>query len=234
MSIIVVDQLEMIENRGLRINLGKQSMVLVLLPERVVYIPSLNALLIADTHFGKAGHFRKAGIPIPEVLHDQDLKKLEKLISSYQINDVYFLGDLFHSALNDSWWTLVEFSKQQINVKFHLIMGNHDILPLSFYQHDHWIVHEQGLILGDLILTHEPLENIPRDLINLCGHIHPGFTLKGKGRQRITLPCFFYSNQRFVLPAFGRFTGLVSMKRTIDTQIYVIAEDRVVEIPQVL
>nr|WP_262916603.1 ligase-associated DNA damage response endonuclease PdeM [Belliella kenyensis] len=202
---------------------------MILLPERVIYIPSWGALLIADTHFGKAGHFRKAGIPIPEALHEEDLAKLSTLIREFGISDIYFLGDLFHSELNDSWWTLMEFTQQHERVTFHLIMGNHDILPASCYQHQQWKVYDEGLIKENFILTHEPLENVPDGFINVCGHIHPGLTLRGKGKQKMTLPCFYYNNQRLVLPAYGRFTGLVGMQGTSEDQFFVIANDKIVE-----
>ena len=44
---------------------------LTILPEKAVWIDSMAVLLIADFHFGKASHFRKSGIPIPEKVHDQ-------------------------------------------------------------------------------------------------------------------------------------------------------------------
>jgi uncharacterized FlgJ-related protein len=44
-----------------------------LLPEKAAFIPESATLLIADPHFGKATHFRKAGIPIPEQIFLKDL-----------------------------------------------------------------------------------------------------------------------------------------------------------------
>jgi metallophosphoesterase superfamily enzyme len=105
-----------------------------LLPEKAVWISEWAVLLIADLHFGKAAHFRKSGIPIPEKVHDQDYIQLNSLISRYSPKQVYFLGDLFHSSWNEQWETLLIFFGQFPNSTFHLVVGNHDILPAEKYQ----------------------------------------------------------------------------------------------------
>jgi metallophosphoesterase superfamily enzyme len=46
---------------------------LVLLPERAIWFPKYETLLVSDTHLGKGSHFRKAGIAIPTVLKQEDL-----------------------------------------------------------------------------------------------------------------------------------------------------------------
>ncbi|WP_332911906.1 hypothetical protein [Algoriphagus boritolerans] len=71
--------------------------------EKAVWMPALKVLLIADLHFGKAAHFRKSGIPIPEPIHDADLSQLNKLQEELQPTQTYFLGDLFHSDWNSQW-----------------------------------------------------------------------------------------------------------------------------------
>ena len=38
---------------------------IALLPERALYWPAQHTLIVADLHWGKAGHFRKNGIAIP-------------------------------------------------------------------------------------------------------------------------------------------------------------------------
>lgn len=200
------------------------------LPEKALFFPAQKALLLADPHFGKAAHFRKAGVPISETLHEEDLLKIESLIQSTGCSKVYFLGDLFHSDLNESWWAVEELLDHYPDVAFHLIKGNHDILPKACYESGKWQIHEESTLLGQLLLSHEPLENVPHGLVNICGHIHPGISLRGKGRQKVTLPCFFYSQRRLIMPAFGRFTGLAIMTCTKDDQAYVIADNKVIKV----
>lgn len=203
---------------------------LQLLPEKAIFVDELGSLLIADPHFGKAAHFRKAGIPIPEKLHIGDLMTIQKLIQTYNPKHLYFLGDLFHSDLNIAWNDLETFAEYHPEIIFHLIKGNHDILPEAVYRSDIWKVHVEPLLIGDLILSHEPMKDIPSNRLNLCGHIHPGISLYGTGRQKLTLPCFFVSPNQIILPAFGRFTGLYTMKCGKDDNAFVIADKKVIPV----
>lgn len=201
-----------------------------LLPEKAIYLDEFRSILIADPHFGKAAHFRKAGIPVSEKLHIGDLMIIQGLIQKYNPEHLYFLGDLFHSDWNFAWNDLETFADYHPQTNFHLIKGNHDILPETVYRSDLWKVHTGKLNLGHMILSHEPLTDIPPEKINLCGHIHPGVSLYGTARQKLTLPCFFVSTNQIILPAFGRFTGLFTMKCGKNDNAYVIAEKKVIPV----
>jgi DNA ligase-associated metallophosphoesterase len=201
-----------------------------LLPEKAVFLPQFESLLIADPHFGKAAHFRKAGIPVTEKVHIHDFVKIQKLIERHEPTDIYFLGDLFHSDWNESWNDLELFAGNFSGCQFHLIKGNHDILPEELYRSEIWKVHPESLILGDFILTHEPMYEVPEGLFNFCGHIHPGISLYGTGRQRLTLPCFFLSGRQLILPAFGRFTGLYGMKCEKSDQAFAVTDKKVIPV----
>lgn len=201
-----------------------------LLPEKAVLMPRHHALLIADPHFGKAAHFRKAGIPIPEKVHVQDFLKIQKLIQAYAVREVYFLGDLFHSDWNTSWTDLEEFAGYFPGCRFHLVKGNHDILPERLYQSGVWEIHPKPVTLGNFLLSHEPEEEFPTDLYNFCGHIHPGIALYGAGKQRMVLPCFFQKERQMVLPAFGRFTGVVNLAAGTNDRAFAIAGKKVIEV----
>jgi len=107
-----------------------------LLPEKAIYLPEHEALLIADPHFGKAAHFRKAGVPVPETVHSEDYQKIKKLIETFNPLSVIFLGDLFHSDFNTSWLDLEAFRNLFSEQEFHLVKGNHDILPEQFTVQD--------------------------------------------------------------------------------------------------
>lgn len=201
-----------------------------LLPEKATYLKDFKSLLIADPHFGKAAHFRKAGIPVSEKVHVGDFMVIQNLIQKYNPENLYFLGDLFHSDYNNAWNDLETFAEYHSTIRFHLIKGNHDILPAAVYRSDLWKVHTEYLNIGQMILSHEPWTNVPSEKINLCGHVHPGISLYGVGRQKLTLPCFFVSPDQIILPAFGRFTGLFTMKCSKNDNAYVIAEKKVIPV----
>ena len=183
---------------------------LALLPEKAIWIESLRILLLADLHFGKASHFRKAGIPIPEQVHDLDYIRIEKLIQKYNPAHTYFLGDLFHSSWNEQWEDLLTFLSQFQESTFHL-------------------VHAKSVILESLLLSHEPITP-PEGMLTVCGHIHPGILLKGKGKQSVRIPCFHYSEDVLVMPSFGNFTGLFLINGKKSDYLWGIAEERVIPI----
>jgi DNA ligase-associated metallophosphoesterase len=200
-----------------------------LLPEKAVWIDSMGVLLIADLHFGKAAHFRKSGIPISEKVHEQDYQMMTSLVLKYSPKQVYFLGDLFHSSWNEEWENLLSFLGLFPTTSFHLVVGNHDILPSEKYKDSRLMVHTHPITLGALLLSHEPTLP-PSGFLNVCGHIHPGILLKGKAKQRIRIPCFHYSENVLVLPSFGNFTGLALIKGQKNDGVWGIADDRLIPI----
>ena len=64
----------------------------------------------------------------------------------------------------------------------------------------------------------------------LSGHIHPGVKIKGKARQIITLPCFYFGQTNAVLPAFGKFTGKATIKLKEQEISFAVAGKKIVPI----
>ncbi|MEO1450115.1 MAG: metallophosphoesterase, partial [Bacteroidota bacterium] len=73
---------------------------LILLGEKALYWPERRALLMADLHLGKAGHFRKHGVPVSGAVMQQDLDRMTTLIAAFEVSELIMLGDLFHSYHN--------------------------------------------------------------------------------------------------------------------------------------
>ncbi len=203
---------------------------LELLPEKAIYIRDTKILIIADIHLGKTSHFRRNGIPIPGKSAEKDYEQLAKLITKTLPENIIFLGDLFHSDYNKEWDVFCAFMKQFPKLNFILIKGNHDILEERHYKDTCLSVVEDRMENEQFIFTHEPLKIIPGNKINFCGHIHPGFTLIGKGLQRITLPCFYFHKNILILPAFGSLTGLYLLEHEKDAAVFVIVKDKVIEV----
>jgi DNA ligase-associated metallophosphoesterase len=203
---------------------------LTFLREKAIWIQSLRILLLADLHFGKAAHFRKSGIPIPEPVHDADLYQLKKLQDEYRPASTYFLGDLFHSDWNSQWEYFKQFLEHFPNTEFHLVKGNHDVLSPLAYRQSKLKIHNEPLTLGSLILSHEPMEIITLGHLNLCGHIHPGVRLIGKARQSVRIPCFYQSGSQLILPAFGNFTGLAMVNHKTGDQIWGITPEKIIPV----
>jgi len=199
-----------------------------LLPEKALWLTELKTLVIADVHWGKIDHFRKAGIPVPLKGNDRNIELLISLINRYKPKRLIFLGDLFHSRYNGEWETLGQVKRAFAHCSFELIIGNHDILSERQYERHKILLHPERLQLNDLWLTHEPLKEIPNGLFNLAGHIHPGAHLVGAGKQSITLPCFHLKENQCILPAFGSFTGLARVKPKPGEKVFVVADEKVI------
>jgi uncharacterized protein len=203
--------------------------VFELLLNKAMYWPKFNTLLLADLHLGKINHFRKSGIPLPSKANDRNIELLVDLIHKIKPDRVLCLGDLFHSYYNPEWEVFGELVKHFSGVSFELILGNHDIMSDLQYKRKGIRLHDE-LRMGNFILTHHPMENVESGYYNLAGHIHPGICLYGRGRQALTLPCFYFGQQQALLPAFGVFTGLARIKPMRDDKVFVILEDKIMEV----
>ena len=201
---------------------------LFLLPEKAMYWAAKKMLLIADLHLGKSAHFRKNGIAVPNQAEQKNWLLLHKLFKEYEPERVCFLGDLFHSTHNKEWEVFGELIDSYPNIDFELVQGNHDILPPELYEKLGFKVHP-SLLEEPFSLTHEPLEE-KGIYYNLAGHIHPGVQLKGKGNQRHRAACFYFNNTGGILPAFGSFTGLYTVKPKKTDQVFVVTGEVVIAI----
>ena len=62
------------------------------------------------------------------------------------------------------------------------------------------------------------------------GHIHPGVTLRGGGKQSLSFACFYFGETYAVLPAFSRFTGLYNLRPQMSDKVFAIVKDEVIKI----
>ena len=202
---------------------------LELWPQKAVLWKKRNLLFIADLHLGKINHFRKSGIPVPSKANDRNLELLIDVLNITKPERVICLGDLFHSHYNPEWEVFGEVVKHFGNISFELVLGNHDIMSRIQYARKGIILHDT-LRLDPFIFTHHPLPEIEMQCYNIAGHIHPGVNLRGKGKQSLTLPCFYFGQCAGLLPAFGMFTGLAKIRPKKEDKIFVIVEDKIMEV----
>ena len=193
-------------------------------PTGALFWEDQNALLISDVHLGKVSHFRKHGVAIPGNAVSKNFHQMNKAIEHFKPAKIFFLGDLFHSVMNNEWelfeeWLLI---MQPVVI---LIAGNHDIIHFSYYEKLNVKVHNE-LTIDNFLLTHHPTDR--EHFFNFSGHIHPAVLMRGVGRQYLKLPCFFKKPNQMILPAFGEFTGTYYMIPTEHDCVYAIIEDEVI------
>lgn len=206
---------------------------LQLLPERALYWPAQRMLMVADAHFGKAARFRTLGVPVPSGTTADNLQVLDALVDRHAVQRVVFLGDLMHGRLlpgSATCHALIGWRRRRPALSLELVPGNHDRhageLPAAL----DICVHRDPYHVGPFALRHHP-EALPGRYV-LAGHVHPVVTLHGSGRDRLRAPCFTFGAALGVLPAFGAFTGGFVVERSAAVQVFVIAGERVLELPQ--
>lgn len=208
------------------------------LPDRAIWWPSESTLIVSDLHLGKAAHFRRHGIAVPNAVNANTLERLSALVSSHRPRRLLVLGDLFHSEENKEWlefqaW-LASLNAEPWFDEFRLVEGNHDILHPSAFEGMR-LERSAQWSLGAWIFAHDPadLTDLPDGMRGVAGHLHPALSLVGKGRQSLKLPCWWYSEEHRVLvvPTFGTFTGSVSVKPKSGDACWVTTGEAVVAVP---
>lgn len=203
----------------------------LLSPHRALYFVALKTLIISDLHLGKINHFRKAGINVPSAANHSNTETLIELLMDFKPERVIFIGDLFHSAYNSEWEVLGQVIHNFPSCSFELVPGNHDIMGMGQYQKHNILWHEPEYSLTHRItLVHEPTPSPKKSMYYISGHIHPAITIFGKGRQSLTLPCFWFGKQQGLLPAFGVFTGMKSLKYEVGDHVFAIVNKKVMDV----
>jgi len=200
-----------------------------MLPQKAVFWKEAKTLLVSDLHLGKVTHFRKEGIAIPSAAFGDNFKRLDELILTNNVYRIIFLGDLFHNRHNAEWELFAKWRNKYHSVEMIIVLGNHDILPLRLFDENKITVYDDEYREAQFIFAHHPETKFENGMYIFCGHIHPVFCLRAKGRQSIKLPCFVFDEMQAVLPSFGVFTGGYEMKVKEGRRIFMIAKDEILE-----
>jgi len=205
-------------------------------PERSLFWEEENTLVIADMHLGKSGHFRKAGIAIPQSVYKADLQRLISQLYLFKVDRLIIAGDLTHSTANKELDLFIKWRKDFSLLHIDLVKGNHDILDDSWYSEAGITVSAKQLKTGPFIFLHDlkhhsQLEEEDKNLYAFTGHMHPGIHIRGQGRQSLTFPCFYFAKDFCVLPAFSRFTGTFNVKPVKGETVFAVVQDSIMQLP---
>lgn len=206
-----------------------KNQTLLLSPNRAAFWQKQQALILSDLHIGKGGHFRKAGIPVPGQVQDEDLQRLGRLVEQFDPRKIIVVGDMFHSHENLDLEKFRQWREVQNDLEVILVKGNHDILKKEKYGELGVKLVQDGYSLESFVFSHHPPENGHENGFTFSGHLHPGVMVQGPGRQRLRFPCFWFSASWMVLPAFSNFTGLALVKPADREQVAAIVEGELVE-----
>lgn len=197
--------------------------------QRSIFWEEQKALIVSDLHFGKTGHFRKSGIAVPQSVYKEDLQRLIDLLNYFKPEQLIVAGDFFHSHANTELNWFQKWREDFAWLKIVLVKGNHDILNDNWYKESNIEVMENEWQVNSFLFTHNHCEE-REDVYTFCGHIHPAVVINGAGRQSLRFPCFYFTNNYCILPAFSKFTGVVAFNASSAKSVYAIVENKLMKV----
>jgi DNA ligase-associated metallophosphoesterase len=202
---------------------------LLLLPERAVYWPAQQTLLVADAHFGKPAAAR-AGAPAGTNT-SESLARLDRILARHPAKRLVFLGDFFHDRHSKTDATLARLAawrEARDRLELLLVRGNHDGRAGDPPAELRVRVVPEPFRIDPFSLCHEPSES--KKGFAIAGHLHPAIVLRGRAEDRTRLPCFWIASDYAVLPAFGDLDGSYLIQRRAGDQVFVVADDHVLPV----
>ena len=182
----------------------------ILTAERTLFWEEQRTLVIADLHVGKTGHFRKSGINIPQSVYKDDLHRLLAQLLFFNAKTLIIAGDLTHSSVNKEMDLFRKWRDDFPDLDVHLARGNHDVLNTAWYEKAGIVVHNEPFAVGPFLFVHDIMQTAlasGNEQYIFSGHVHPAVTMRGRAKQSLRFPCFYFGKQYCILPAFSRFTG---------------------------
>jgi DNA ligase-associated metallophosphoesterase len=207
--------------------------------ERTMFWEDEKSLIVSDLHFGKTGHFRKSGIPIPASVYKEDLQRLVEQIQYFQPRELIIVGDMFHSRENRELDLFLKWRSDFLDIDFRLIRGNHDVLEEGWYKSAGIQLSPQTLSRQQFHFVHDITDHLTGKAeyeVTLTrgrsyffsGHIHPAIRIYGSGKQSLCFPCFYFGKKYAVLPAFSRFTGTAVIYPDAEEYVFAIVNQELI------
>jgi DNA ligase-associated metallophosphoesterase len=174
-----------------------------------LHAPEFRALLVADLHLEKGTSLARRGVHLPPYDTRQSLATLAAVLKDMRPERLIFLGDSFHDGEArqridaDDLKSLRAITSTVDTV---WITGNHDPAPPADIGGR--IVSEMAL--GPVMLRHQA-RALDTGEAEISGHLHPAAAIHARG-QRIRCRCFIADQQRLIMPAFGSYTGALSVR----------------------
>ena len=171
-------------------------------------------LVVSDLHLEKGSSFAARGVLLPPYDTVATLSRLAAVIARHDPRSVIALGDSFHDRKAHE--RLAPADRQavaalQARRDWIWIAGNHDpALP-----RDIGGVVASEVAVGGIVFRHEPTGAAGE----IAGHLHPKARVTTRGRT-MERRCFASDGMRAVMPAFGAYTGGLSIRDAAFQKIF--------------
>ncbi len=222
-----------------------------------VFLTGPAVLGLCDLHIGYEASLQAEAVAIPDFQLEIMMKRLEKLLDSFEPDIVVINGDLKHEFSRNRAQEWVEINTildmlARDGADVRVVRGNHDNY-LKTILAKRGVEMAGSFEVGDFVFVHghNPLEpdNVNQDSIGerfkIYGHEHPVIRLKDEIGAIMTLPCFLHdpANKFLIMPAFSPLasgTNVTSPSRTFmikelrdkelaDAKIYAVGDDGILD-----
>ena len=201
-----------------------------------LHVPELSTLIISDLHLEQGTSLARRGIRVPPFDTAITITLLESVVAKFAPQRLIFLGDSFHDDEGETRVEEAQMQRLQSLAQAHecfWICGNHDPSPprhLAGHAADH-------ILLGPITLRHEPAR-LRKGEFEIAGHLHPGCAVTQRSR-RVSGKCFIADERRLIMPAFGAYTGALSVHspafgslfKSEATQAWMLGRERIYKFP---
>ena len=163
-------------------------------------------LVVSDLHLEKGSSFATRGVLLPPYDTVATLSRLAAVIARHDPRTVIALGDSFHDREAHGRLSVTDrdaITALQTRRDWIWISGNHDpSLPSDLGG-----VVASEVAVGPIAFRHEPTGASGE----IAGHLHPKARVATRGRS-LERRCFACDGERAVMPAFGAYTGGLSIR----------------------
>ncbi|MEH2505694.1 DNA ligase-associated metallophosphoesterase [Bradyrhizobium sp. AZCC 1578] len=171
-------------------------------------------LVVSDLHLEKGSSFAVRGVLLPPYDTVATLSRLAAVIARHDPRMVIALGDSFHDRDAHQRLSAPDrdaLSAMQARRDWIWISGNHDpALPPDL---GGTVANE--VAIGPIVFRHEPTGAAGE----IAGHLHPKARVATRGRS-MERRCFASDGERAVMPAFGAYTGGLSIRDPAFAKIF--------------
>jgi DNA ligase-associated metallophosphoesterase len=173
-----------------------------------------NLLVVSDLHLEKGSSFAARGVLLPPYDTAATLGRLAAVIARHDPRMIIALGDSFHDRTAHERLSVTDrdaISALQARRDWIWISGNHDpSLPSDL---GGMVASE--VCIGPIAFRHEPTGAFGE----IAGHLHPKARVATRGRST-ERRCFACDGERAVMPAFGAYTGGLSIRDAAFARIF--------------
>ena len=171
-------------------------------------------LVVSDLHLEKGSSFAARGVLLPPYDTAATLGRLAAVVARHDPRMVIALGDSFHDR--DAHGRLSATDRDaiaglQVRRDWIWIAGNHD--PALTPEIGGVVASE--VAIGPIAFRHEPTGASGE----IAGHLHPKARVSTRGRS-MERRCFASDGERAVMPAFGAYTGGLSIRDAAFARIF--------------